>query len=143
MIWLLAALAIAAPPADPRPPLAEALWHGEAEVALRLTHAARAADPAAAADLGIRFAEGHLLARQGETAAAIAAFTLVRTETPALAPTVDLRLAALALDAGDAGGAASTLVDLLLAPEPLPRPLRREAEGLLRRAAQRPGDADR
>ncbi|OQC41235.1 MAG: Soluble lytic murein transglycosylase precursor [Acidobacteria bacterium ADurb.Bin051] len=139
MIWLLAALAIAAPPADPRPPLAEALWHGEAEVALRLTHAARAADPAAAADLGIRFAEGHLLARQGETAAAIATFTLVRTETPALAPAVDLRLAALALDAGDAGGAASTLVDLLLAPEPLPRPLRREAEGLLRRAAQRPG----
>ncbi|MCL4837891.1 MAG: hypothetical protein KJ058_07995, partial [Thermoanaerobaculia bacterium] len=95
MIWLLAALAIAATP-DPRPPIAEALHRGDTATALAAARAALAADPAGSAALGLRFVEGVLLEAGGEAAAAAAAFAAARAETPALASWTDLRLAALA-----------------------------------------------
>ncbi|HSM49920.1 MAG TPA: hypothetical protein VLA75_00810, partial [Thermoanaerobaculia bacterium] len=138
MIWLLAALAITAAP-DPRPPIAEAVLRGETETALAATQAALAADPAGSATLGLRFAQGELLAARGEAEPAAEAFAAARAETPVLAPWADLRLAALALERGEARAASEGLVEILLAAEPPPGALRREAIALLGRAVTRAG----
>jgi len=138
MIWLLAALAIAAAP-DPRPTIAEAVLRGETEQALAATQTALAADPAGSAPLGLRFAEAELLAARGETGPAREAFAAARAQTPALAPWADLRLAALAVERGDARSASEALVAILHSPTPPPSALRREALALLGDAVTRPG----
>lgn len=126
-------------PVDRRIALVERQLAGDDEGALALVEQAFANDPMGAADQGLDYLRGDLLARAGQTEAAIAAFVRSLGANPGLSARGRLRLAELQEASGHPEVAAGLLASLLSGPG-LPPELVPAAVELLRRSLAGGGD---